>query len=112
MNDRAQLLDAEFDHTERTEVDAELVALSAVHRPCEGSGEDRLASHQRDPEAVKEQVLDEYVRIEAAQERYGVVLKGSPEECDVEVDLEATRSLREKVATERGVVAGGRGDTE
>ncbi len=48
----------------------------------------------RDPEAVREDVLDEYVSFEAARERYGVVLTGSVEDCDVEVDLEATRALR------------------
>ncbi len=48
----------------------------------------------RDPEAVREDVLDEYVSLEAARERYGVVLTGSVEGCDVEVDLEATRALR------------------
>ncbi|MCH8133005.1 MAG: hydantoinase B/oxoprolinase family protein [Myxococcales bacterium] len=64
----------------------------------------------RDPDAVKQDVLDEYVSIGAARERYGVVLTGSAEECDVEVDEEGTRSLREKVAAERGAVAGGRGD--
>ena len=57
----------------------------------------------RDPEAVREDVLDEYVSIEAARERYGVVLRGSAEACDVEVDAEATRALRERLARERGL---------
>ena len=57
----------------------------------------------RDPQAVKEDALDEYVSIEAARERYGVVLTGSAEECDVAVDLEATRRLRERLAAEWGV---------
>jgi N-methylhydantoinase B len=57
----------------------------------------------RDPEAVREDVLDEYVSVEAARERYGVVLTGSAEGCDVEVDLEATRQLREKRMAERSV---------
>jgi N-methylhydantoinase B len=48
----------------------------------------------RDPEAVREDVLDEYVSFEAARDRYGVVLTGSVEACDVAVDVEATRSLR------------------
>lgn len=55
----------------------------------------------RDPEAVKEDVLDEYVSIEAARERYGVVLTGSPEECDVAVDREETQRLRESLAADR-----------
>jgi N-methylhydantoinase B len=48
----------------------------------------------RDPEAVREDVLDEYVSIEAARERYGVVLAGSVERGDVAVDVEATHRLR------------------
>ena len=55
----------------------------------------------RSPEAVREDALDEYVSIEAARERYGVVLTGRVEDCDVEVDVEATRALRERVAAER-----------
>jgi N-methylhydantoinase B len=66
----------------------------------------------REPEAVKEDVLDEYVSVEAARERYGVVVAGSPIECDVEVDLEATRSLRKKLVAERSAVAGSSGDTK
>jgi N-methylhydantoinase B len=54
----------------------------------------------REPEAVKEDVLDEYVSVEAARERYGVVLTGSAEECDIEIDAEATRALRDALAAE------------
>jgi len=50
----------------------------------------------RDPEAVREDVLDEYVSIEAARERYGVVLRGSVERGDLQLDPEATRHLREE----------------
>jgi N-methylhydantoinase B len=56
----------------------------------------------RDPEAVKEDVLDEYVSPAAARERYGVVLNGSVEDFDLEVDLEATSELRQQLARERG----------
>ena len=55
----------------------------------------------RDPEAVLEDVLDEYVSVEAARERYGVRLRGSLEAGDLEVDEEATRALRERRLTER-----------
>jgi N-methylhydantoinase B len=48
----------------------------------------------RDPEAVREDVLDEYVSIAAARDRYGVVLRGSLEDGSVAVDIEATRALR------------------
>ncbi len=55
----------------------------------------------RDPEAVREDVLDEYVSIEAAREHYGVVLTGSAKECDVKVDVRATKQLRDIRLTER-----------
>jgi hypothetical protein len=48
-------------------------------------------------------VLDEYVSIEAARDRYGVVLTGSVEECDIAVDEAATIALRAKLAAARGV---------
>lgn len=51
----------------------------------------------RDPEAVREDVLDEYVSIEAARERYGVVLRGSLEAGDLCVDQPATESLRRQL---------------
>jgi N-methylhydantoinase B len=50
----------------------------------------------RDPEAVKEDVLDEIVSLERARDKYGVVLKGSLEEYDLSVDVEATRALRQQ----------------
>ena len=53
----------------------------------------------RDPGAVKEDVLDEKVSIAAAREKYGVVLKGSVEEYDLEVDIAATEALRKKMRT-------------
>lgn len=48
----------------------------------------------RDPLAVKEDVLDEYVSLESARERYGVVLTGSLENWDIDIDLEKTAQLR------------------
>jgi len=61
----------------------------------------------RDPEAVREDVLDEYVSLEAARERYGVVLTGSVDDCDVAVDDDATRTLRARLAAEREAGASG-----
>lgn len=52
----------------------------------------------RDPLAVKEDVLDEYVSIEAARERYGVVLVGSLDNWDIEIDLDRTLQLRRERA--------------
>ena len=51
----------------------------------------------RDAEEVKEDVLDEYVSVEAAREKYGVVLTGSLEEYDLAVDVDATEQLRKSM---------------
>jgi N-methylhydantoinase B len=48
----------------------------------------------RDPEAVKEDVLDEYVSPESAYAQYGVVLTGRLDDYDLAVDSEATTALR------------------
>jgi N-methylhydantoinase B len=60
----------------------------------------------RDPEKVKEDVLDEIVSIARAREKYGVVLTGSLEDYDIQVDLAATRDLREKMTEDSGRVNG------
>ena len=52
----------------------------------------------RDPEAVKEDVLDELVSLEAARNRYGVVLTGTLEEYDLAVDVAATDALRRQLS--------------
>ncbi|MCX7864782.1 MAG: hydantoinase B/oxoprolinase family protein [Novosphingobium sp.] len=54
----------------------------------------------RDPEAVKEDVLDEYVSIEAARSKYGVVFTGSLENYDLAVDYEATAALRREMGAD------------
>jgi N-methylhydantoinase B len=54
----------------------------------------------RDPEAVKEDVLDEYVSEAAARAKYGVVLTGSLANYDLEVDLEATEALRREMGVD------------
>lgn len=51
----------------------------------------------RDPEAVKEDVLDEYVSLAAAREKYGVVLTGSLEDYTLQVDHAATEALRREM---------------
>jgi N-methylhydantoinase B len=48
----------------------------------------------RDPAAVLDDVLDEYVSIEGAARDYGVVITGSLEDLTVEVDRERTEQLR------------------
>ncbi len=53
---------------------------------------------ERDPQAVLDDVLDEYVSREAAERCYGVVI----DERTKTVDKEATALLRQKLARERG----------
>jgi N-methylhydantoinase B len=48
----------------------------------------------RDPQAVLDDVLDEYVSVEAAGTDYGVVLTGSLEDLTLAVDHTATEELR------------------
>jgi N-methylhydantoinase B len=52
---------------------------------------------ERDPQQVLEDVLDEYVSVAAARERYGVVLSGTLEALDLCVDEAATKALRERL---------------
>ncbi len=52
----------------------------------------------RDPDAVKEDVLDEYVSLAAARAKYGVVLTGSLEDYDLAIDIAATETLRKEMA--------------
>jgi N-methylhydantoinase B len=54
----------------------------------------------RDPEEVKEDVLDEYVSVEAARAKYGVVLTGTLEEYDLAVDVAATEALRKQMGVD------------
>jgi N-methylhydantoinase B len=56
---------------------------------------------ERDPGAVLEDVWDEYVSPEAALERYGVVVLGSAEAGDLDLDEAATRALRDRLAAGR-----------
>ncbi len=48
----------------------------------------------RETQAVLDDVLDEYVSVEAAKKFYGVVLTGSLEELTLTIDLTATEELR------------------
>lgn len=52
----------------------------------------------RDPERVREDVIDEYVSIDKAREVYGVALR----EGTLELDIESTKALRAKLAAEGG----------
>jgi len=48
----------------------------------------------REPDAVREDVLDELVSLKRAREVYGVVFTGTVEDYDLEVDAGATEALR------------------
>ena len=59
--------------------------------------------YDRDPQAVLDDVIDEYVSVEGARRDYGVVLTGSLEDLTLEVDDGATdrtsrRAPRQRVA--------------
>lgn len=50
---------------------------------------------ERDPQAVREDVIEDYVSIERARKDYGVVVRAiDPELCEYELDLEATEQER------------------
>jgi N-methylhydantoinase B len=49
---------------------------------------------ERDPQAVLDDVLDEYVSVEGARRDYGVVLTGSLEDLTLAVDFDGTKALR------------------
>jgi N-methylhydantoinase B len=53
---------------------------------------------ERDPRAVRDDVLDELVSLRAALEKYGVVFTGSVENYDLEVDVAATEALRREMS--------------
>lgn len=55
----------------------------------------------RDPEMVKEDVLDEYVSLDAARRKYGVVLTGTLENYDLAVDWPATEALRRAMGADK-----------
>lgn len=59
----------------------------------------------RDPEAVKDDVLDELVSLQAAHDKYGVVLTGTLEEYDLKVDVAATAALRRQIQAAQGASA-------
>jgi N-methylhydantoinase B len=55
----------------------------------------------RDPAAVRDDVLDEYVSPASAERDYGVVLIGEAYESELRVDEAATRALRARLASAR-----------
>jgi N-methylhydantoinase B len=51
----------------------------------------------RDPQAVLDDVLDEYVSVEGAARDYGVVLTGSLDDLTLAIDDAATERLRSEL---------------
>ena len=49
---------------------------------------------------MKEDVLDEYITVQRAREKYGVVLTGTLENYDLAVDYPATEALRKAMGAE------------
>ncbi|QIG80778.1 hydantoinase B/oxoprolinase family protein [Stakelama tenebrarum] len=92
-----------FELGSENEREIELTALAqlpadAVIAYQHGGGAGFSPAIERDPEAVKEDVLDEYISVARAREKYGVVLTGSLENYDLAVDVEATENLRAEMA--------------
>jgi N-methylhydantoinase B len=56
---------------------------------------------ERDPKKVLDDVLDEYVSVHGAERDYGVILRGSLEELDLEIDWEATQAKRAELRAAR-----------
>ncbi len=56
---------------------------------------------ERDPHAVLDDVLDEYVSVEGARRDYGVVLTGSLDDLTLVIDADATDALRRTMRTTR-----------
>ncbi|MGM0390068.1 MAG: hydantoinase B/oxoprolinase family protein, partial [Natrinema limicola] len=70
-------------------------------RPSSGGGGfgDPL---ERDPDAVREDVIDDYVSIERAAKDYGVVIDAiDPDLCEYEIDHEATAAKRDHIREHR-----------
>src|SRR5256885_13004922 len=60
---------------------------------------------ERPPAKVLDDVLDEYVSVEAARRSYGVVLTGSPQELTLALDPAATEGPRGAIGRGRGASA-------
>lgn len=78
-------------------VESTQLPTGAVMAYQHGGGAGFGPALKRDPETVKEDVLDEYVSLQAAQEQYGVVLTGTLENYDLAVDVAATEALRNEM---------------
>lgn len=70
-------------------------------RPSAGGG-GLGDSLERNPEAVLEDVIDEYVSVERARKDYGVIIREIDRELDLfEIDAEATTTERRSIRAQR-----------
>ena len=90
------VLHHDSDHELVVEHTANWVAHEAGERLCYdyGGGGGWGDPLDREPQAVLDDVLDEYVSVAGAERDYGVVLRGSLDELTLSVDEEATAALR------------------
>jgi len=85
----------------------ETTAFYVAHEPGEsyayryGGGGGWGDPLERPPDKVLEDVLDEYVSVEAARRDYGVVLTGTLEALDLAIDRAATDALRAQMRSRR-----------
>lgn len=82
----------------------DLLPKGAVVAYQHGGGAGFGPALKRDPESVKEDVLDEYISLNAARDIYGVVLTGSLDDYDLCVDWPATIALRDQLGRTKQVV--------
>ena len=59
----------------------------------------------REPQAVREDVLDEIVSIDRARDKYGVVFTGTLRDYDLQVDIEGTAARRHQMMESKRVAA-------
>ena len=59
----------------------------------------------REPQAVREDVLDEIVSIDRARDKYGVVFTGTLRDYDLQVDIEGTAARRRQMMESKRVAA-------
>jgi N-methylhydantoinase B len=94
------VINADTDHAVRVAPSVAGVEMAAgdrlVYRFGGGGGWGNPLA--RDPDAVLDDVWDEYVSVDAARDEYGVGITGSLEQMTLAVDADATRQLRHERA--------------
>jgi N-methylhydantoinase B len=78
-----------------------LLSAGAVIAYQHGGGAGFGPALLRSPEAVRDDVLDEIITVSRARKKYGVVLTGTLEKYDIQVDVAATEALRRELGAVR-----------